>query len=431
MKRFLVALTLASLALVGWSAASAPAFAQPAAGRHIVDAAAVARINSTLQQMTSDGTIVGASALIFEHDREVYYGAFGYADREAHKPMARNTIVQIFSMTKPIVGVTLMTLYEQGKFNLDDPLSQYLPEYADVRVYAGVDASGQPILEAPHRPILVRDILRHTAGFANGKDDAGVGPLYATANPGDYNNTLTQLSQRLASVPLLYHPGEHWRYSNAVDIQARLVEVLSGEPFDRYVEEHVLRPLRMNETRYFVPPADRGRMAVIYDRVDDGTFTRRPDEQDYRFNFNHWPLTPGSFGFTSTLDNYMRFARMLQNGGELDGVRVLRRETVRLMSTNQLSDAITERWWLPSKGQVGFGIDFAVRLRPPQDADENNGQVGEFFWDGAASTLFWVDPVNDLEAVLFTQMMPFDKVHLHKRFRDAVYGPARLPPTAG
>jgi len=429
MKRILLALTLAASLLFG--AVSAPAFAQPAAARHIVDAAAIARINDTLRQMTSDGTIVGASALVFEHDQEVYYGAFGYADREAHRPMARNTIVQIFSMTKPIVGVALMTLYEQGKFNLDDPLSKYLPEYANVQVYAGADANGQPILEAPHRQILVRDITRHTAGFANGKDDAGVGPLYATADPGNYSNTLTQLSQRLASVPLLYHPGEHWRYSNAVDIQARLVEVLSGEPFDRYVEEHVLRPLHMNETRYFVPPADRGRMAVIYNRADDGTFTRKPDDEDYRFNFNHWPLTPGSFGFTSTLDNYMRFARMLQNGGELDGVRILRRETVRLMSTNQLSDTITERWWLPSKGQVGFGIDFAVRIRPPQDADENNGQVGEFFWDGAASTLFWVDPVNDLEAVLFTQMMPFDKVHLHKRFRDAIYGPARLPPTAG
>ncbi|MES1203699.1 MAG: serine hydrolase domain-containing protein, partial [Pseudomonadota bacterium] len=326
--------------------------------------------------------------------------------------------------------VALMTLYDQGKFSLDDELSKYLPEYANVRVYAGQDASGHPILEAPHRPILVRDIMRHTAGFANGAGDDGVGPLYAAANPGDFNNTLTQLSQKLASVPLLYHPGEHWRYSNAVDIQARLVEVLSGEPFDRYVQEHVLTPLRMTETRYFVPESDRGRMAVIYDRAEDGTFSRRPDDQLYRFNFNHWPLTPGSFGFTSTLDNYMRLARMLQNEGELDGARILKPETVRLMATSQLADSVTERWWLPSKGQVGFGIDFAVRVRPPQTAEENNGAVGEFFWDGAASTLFWVDPQNDLEAVLFTQMMPFDKVHLHKRFRDAVYGPAQIPPPA-
>jgi CubicO group peptidase (beta-lactamase class C family) len=429
MRRLLPVLTLVTLAFAGWTTTNTAATAQGEPARHVVDASAVARINQTLGQMTSDGTIVGVSALVYEHDREVYFGAFGNADREARKPMARNTLVQIFSMTKPIVGVTLMTLYEQGRFNLDDPLSMYLPEYATVRVYAGADANGRPILEAPHRPILVRDITRHTAGFANGPADPGVGPLYATADPTNITNTLAQLSAKLAATPLLYHPGEHWRYSNAVDIQARLVEVLSGGPFAQYLEAHVLRPLRMNDTRYFVPPADRDRMAVIYDRADSGTFTRRPDDQDYRYNFNHWPLTPGSSGLTSTLDDYMRFARMLQHGGELDGARVLRPETVRLMSTNQLSDAITERWWLPSKGQVGFGIDFAVRIRPPQDANENNGQVGEFFWDGAASTLFWVDPVNDLEAVLFTQMMPFDKVHLHKRFRDAIYGPARLPPT--
>ncbi len=432
MKRLLLVFTLAALAYAGWGATRTVAIAQTTSARHIVDAAAIARINDTLRQMTSDGTIVGVSALVFEHDREVYFGAFGDADREAHRPMARDTIAQIFSMTKPVTGVTLMTLYEQGKFNLDDPLSKYLPEYANVHVYAGKDASGQPILEAPHRQILVRDITRHTAGFANGAADEGVGPLYAAADPSNISNTLAQLSQKLAGIPLLYHPGEHWRYSNAVDIQARLVEVLSGEPYAQYLDEHVLRPLRMSTTRYFVPPADRGRMAVIYDRADNtGTFTRQPDARDYRYNFDHWPMTPGSSGLTSTVDDYMRFARMLQNGGELEGARVLRRETVRLMSTNQLSDAITERWWLPSKGQVGFGIDFAVRLRPPQDANENNGQVGEFFWDGAASTLFWIDPVNDLEAVLFTQMMPFDKVHLHKRFRDAIYGPARLPPTAG
>lgn len=433
MKPILLALSVGALALGGCATLATPSDRASAEAPHrfIVDSVATARINATLQDMTQSGAIVGASALIYEHGREVYYGAFGYADREAQRPYARNTIVQIFSMTKPIVGVALMTLYEQGKFNLDDPLSKYLPEYANVRVYAGQDAHGQPILEAPHREILVRDITRHTAGFANGAGDDNVGPLYAAADPGNYNNTLTQLSQRLASVPLLYHPGEHWRYSNAVDIQARLVEVLSGEPFDRYVQEHVLTPLRMNETRYYVPESDRGRMAVIYDRADDGAFTRKPDDEDYRFNTNHWALTPGSFGFTSTLDDYMRFARMLQNGGELDGVRVLRRETVRLMATNQLADSVTERWWLPSKGQVGFGIDFAVRIHPPQTSAENNGAVGEFFWDGAASTLFWVDPVNDLEAVLFTQMMPFDKVSLHKRFRDAVYGPARIPPVAG
>jgi CubicO group peptidase (beta-lactamase class C family) len=164
-------------------------------------------------------------------------------------------------------------------------------------------------------------------------------------------------------------------------------------------------------------------MAMIYNRSEDGVLTRA-NEGILSFNTRHWPYTPGDFGLTSTLDDYMRFARMLVNGGELDGVRVLKPETVKLMSTSQLDDAITDRSWLPSKGRVGFGIDFAVRTKPPADAKENNGVVGEFFWDGAASTLFWVDPVNQLTAVLFVQLMPFDKVGLHKGFRDAVYGPA-------
>ena len=162
-------------------------------------------------------------------------------------------------------------------------------------------------------------------------------------------------------------------------------------------------------------------------RTDDGVLTRAPDSVAFSFNTHHWALTPGSYGLTSTLDDYMRFARMLLNGGELDGVRILKPETVRLMATSHLADTITQRSWLPSKGQVGFGIDFAVRLRPPASAEENSGVVGEFFWDGAASTLFWVDPANQLAAVLFVQLMPFDRVHLHKRFRDAIYGPYRDP----
>ena len=149
--------------------------------------------------------------------------------------------------------------------------------------------------------------------------------------------------------------------------------------------------------------------------------TRVPDEQVLSFNTNQWPLTPGGWGFTSTLDDYMTFAQMLVNEGKLDGTRILEAETVELMATNHLSEDVTERLWLPSKGQVGFGIDFAVRLRPPASPEENNGVVGEFFWDGAASTLFWVDPQNELTAVFFVQKFPFAN-QMHKDFRDAVYG---------
>ena len=149
---------------------------------------------------------------------------------------------------------------------------------------------------------------------------------------------------------------------------------------------------------------------------------RTPADRDLYVNTKIWPLKPGGYGLTSTIDDYMRFARMLVNEGTLDGATILKPETIRLMATNQLADSVTERMWLPSKGQVGFGIDFAVRIRPPASPKEKNGVVGEFFWDGAASTLFWVDPVNELTAVLFVQIFPFDN-DLHKQFKDAVYGP--------
>ena len=271
--------------------------------------------------------------------------------------------------------------------------------------------------------MTIRDLTRHTSGLANSKDDPVVGALLEKADPGNIRNTLAQMTGKYAGLPLYFHPGDQWAYGPSVDIQARLVEVLSGQPFDVYMKAHVLDPLKMNETRYFVPESDRGRLAAGYERDNQtGELTRIPDDEVFEFNTKKWPFKPGGWGLTSTLDDYMRFTQMLVNEGTLDGVRILKPETVRLMATNQLSESIKERMWLPSKGQVGFGIDFAVRLRPPATANENNGAVGEFFWDGAASTLFWVDPVNDLTAVLFVQLKPFDRVQLHKKFRDAVYG---------
>jgi CubicO group peptidase (beta-lactamase class C family) len=391
--------------------------------RRLVGDATRRRIDSTLRSFVDSGHVAGISALVWEKGSESYFGAFGYADREARRPMTRDGIVQIYSMTKPTVGVALMQQYEAGKFQLDDPVSRYIPELAHVRVWAGVDSLGRTILEAPHRAMTIRDITRHTAGFATSPDNPGVGPLLRAADPGNRENTLTQLAAKLGSVPLWFHPGEKWEYGPSVDIQALLVERLSGQPFDQYLRQHVLDPLRMRETRYVVPAADVPRFAAMYVRGDSGRLTRVPDEQAHAFNLRPWPLTPGTYGLTSTIDDYMRFARMLLAGGTLDGVHILKPETVRLMATSHLSDSVTSRSWLPSKGQVGFGIDFAVRVRPPASPEENNGTVGEFFWDGAASTLFWVDPANDLAAVLFVQLMPFDGIGLHKSFRDAVYGP--------
>lgn len=387
----------------------------------IIDETATARIDSTLQSFVETGAAAGVSALIYEDGEEVYFKAVGQADREAGVPMGRNTLVQIFSMTKPITGVALMTLYEEGAFELDDPLSKYAPEFSDMTVYEGMDEDGNPILAEPNREITIRDITRHTAGFPNDANAEYVGPLLADAEPMNRENTLAEFAEKLGSLPLIFHPGEQWNYGMSVDVQAFLVERLSGQPFKEYVRKNVLDPLGMDETRYVVPESDRGRLAAVYAASEGDSLNRIPDEQILAFNTNEWPLTPGGWGFTSTLDDYMTFTQMLVNEGEVNGVRILEPETVELMATNQLSEDVTERHFLPSKGQVGFGIDFAVRLRPAQSPEENVGTVGEFFWDGLASTLFWVDPANELTAVFFVQKIPFDG-NLHKDLRDAVYG---------
>lgn len=387
----------------------------------IVTAAVKSRIDATLKSFTDSGKTTGVSALIFEKGKEVYYNAFGYADREGNRPMDRNTLVRIFSMTKPVTGVALMTLYEKGAFQLDDPLSKYAPEFADMKVYKGVDANGQLILEPARRAITIRDITRHTAGFA-GTEIPALATLVRQADAMNPANTLSEMARKLASVPLQFHPGDQWAYGPAVDVQAYLVERLSGKPFDEYLQSAIFGPLAMTNTRYLIPEGDRSRFAALYNRGNDGQLTRVPDEQANAINTKQWALKPGGWGLTSTLDDYMKFARMLVNKGRLGEVRILKPATVELMATNHLPDTISQRMWLPSKGRVGFGIDFAVRTQPPANKDENNGVVGEFFWDGAASTLFWVDPENELTAVLFTQLVPFDKVKLHKSFRDAVYG---------
>ena len=388
----------------------------------IVSSAVKNRIDSTLKSFIDSGKTAAVSALVFERGKEVYYGAYGYSDREAKTPMDRNTIVRIFSMTKPITGVALMTLYDKGAFQLDDPLSKYAPEFANMKVFKGVDAKGNPVLEPARRPITIRDITRHTAGFTGAADTSAPGKMFKAADPMNRENTLSEMAKRLASLPLQFDPGDQWAYGPSVDVQAYLVEKLSGKPFDQYVKETILDPLQMRETRYVVPGNDLQRFAALYDRNDSGVLSRAPEEQANSFNTKDWPLKPGGWGLTSTLDDYMKFAQMLVHKGKLGDVQILKPGTVELMATNHLSDTITQRMWLPSKGQVGFGIDFAVRTAQPQTKDENNGVVGEFFWDGAASTLFWVDPKNELSAVLFTQLMPFDRVQLHKRFRDAIYG---------
>lgn len=386
-----------------------------------------ARIDRALQDMVASGRAVGASALVWKNGREVYFGTAGQADREAKRPVRRDTLFQIYSMTKPVTGVALMQLWEQGKFGLDDPLALYLPEFANTKVFAGTGSTGSPILKTPDRPILIRDIMRHTAGFAYGAGTSYPEQEWARIDPLALDVDLAEFGRRLARIPLLFEPGARWHYSAAVDVQALLVERLTGKKFEDYVQQHVLQPLRMNETGWTQPEGRYGRLAGFYEKGKDGSLKKASESAARRLNFGPKKLTMGGAGLASTADDYMRLARMLLNAGELDGVRILQPSTVKLMATDQLDPKVTERSWLMSKGSGGFGLDVFVRTGRPRNAEENRGAVGEFFWDGMASTLFWVDPANKLTAVFLVQSVPFDG-SLHRDIRRAVYGDSYLGP---
>lgn len=378
-------------------------------------------MDKSIGGMVEEGALAGAVALVYKDGKEVYFGAFGMANRETGETMKRDTLVQLYSMSKPITSVAIMQQYEQGKFKFDDPIAMHAPEFANLKVYAGKDENGKMILEEPRRPVTVADFLRHTAGLASG-GDGEVAKMLAAADPGNWSNTLPEFAEKLGKVPLLYHPGDRWLYSAASDVQAFLVERLSGVPYDKYVQDNILTPLGMSETSYYVPEEKRHRMAIRY-RVSDAHTSKAVGKQEGEsINTKHWPMKPGGFGFVSKVDDYMTFAQMLLNGGTHNGTQILKPETIKLMATDHLPDTVGDRSWLPSKGQVGFGVNLAVRTDPPKTMDEDYGIVGEFFWDGYASTLFWVDPKTNLTAVILVQSIPIHSVKVHKRFRNAVYG---------
>jgi CubicO group peptidase (beta-lactamase class C family) len=391
--------------------------AAPASAEFAFDSA---RVERELREMVEDGRVAGAEVLVWKDGREVHYSAAGMADREARRPFARDTLVQIYSMTKPVTGVALMQLWEQGKFGLDDPLARHLPQFANLQVY---DESEPDKLRPPLRQVTIRDVMRHTAGFTYGNAGHPSDPTWNELQPLSLDHTLAQFAEAMPKVPLLYDPGTHWHYSAAVDVQARLVEVLSGQPFEDYVREHIFAPLGMNDSCWKCGADKRPRLAAIYRSADGSALTRMPDEEWLAMNFSGKPMTMGGAGIVSTIDDYMKFARMLLGEGELGGVRLLQPATVRLMATDHLDPRIApaDRSWLVGKGSGGFGLDFFVRTRPPQTAEENRGAVGEFFWDGRASTLFWVDPLNAMAVVFLTQKVEFDGI-LHHDIRDAIYG---------
>jgi CubicO group peptidase (beta-lactamase class C family) len=334
----------------------------------------------------------------------------------------------LYSMTKPVTGVALLSLYEQAKCKLADPVHRLLPEWRDVRVRVK-RPGGETELVAPEQPITVRDALMHMTGIGYGPPEARL-DLEALASGKsarrlDPTATLADLSRLLATEPLLFHPGQHWLYSWSTDLCARLVEVMSGQSFGDYLRATVFEPLGMSDTGFFVQKEAADRVAALYGRKADKTL-RLLDDPASGHLLRQPAFESGGGGLVGTLDDYARFCQMLLNGGELDGRRILGRPTVELMRTNHLPGGGEMADFVApgSYGEVGFegrgfGLTVAVGLGPARSGGV--GPAGEFMWGGAASTIFWIDPVEDLFVVFMTQLMPSGTFDFRGQLRALTY----------
>lgn len=391
-----------------------------------MSAARLARIAPAMQSYVDRGIYAGVSTIVARRGVVVQAGCYGLSDKEAGKAMTENTIFRIYSMTKPIVCTALMMLFEEAKFRLVDPVARYLPAFAAVKVLgpggARVDLK---------RPILVRDLMTHTNGLSyHFLSDSPVSDMYVDAKLLDPKVRLAEAIDDLARFPLAFQPGSRWHYSVGIDVAARLIEVVSGQALADFLRDRLLAPLGMVDTAFEVPADRRGRLAAMYGRPD----TSRPEAKFardfalWREGYNeridvsatHPPdalatFQRGGYGLFSTARDYLRFAEMLANGGELDGVRYLSRKTLALMHSNHLPQELLplELGGLPLPG-YGFGLGSRVAL----DVARTGGptSIGEFGWGGAAKTYFWVDPVEQIVGLFMAQSMSsFDLPELDLR----------------
>jgi CubicO group peptidase (beta-lactamase class C family) len=390
-----------------------------------MDGERLARIDEHLRRHYVDpGKIAGCQVAVARHGQLAHFSSHGMADVERAVPVADDTIWRIYSMTKPITGVALMTLYERGLFQLSDPVSRFIPSWRSLTVRERA-ADGAVRLVEPERPVSVRDVLMHTSGLGYEAlvdlEQLGTKPVAA---PGR-DLTLEALCERLAELPLHFQPGRHWLYSLGTDVCARLVEVLSGQSFDDYLAGVLFEPLGMPDTGFVVPEDQASRLAATYGRDDAKSLTLFEDPATSPYLRPHRFLSGGG-GLVSTTSDYLRFTQMLANGGELDGVRILGRKTVELMTANHLPDgaSLRERAMPGSYGEtgfegMGFGLTMAVAMTPAETGII--GSKGEFMWGGAASTIFWVDPVEDLTVVFMTQFMPSRTFNFRGQLKTLVY----------
>ncbi|MEM6264931.1 MAG: serine hydrolase domain-containing protein [Bacteroidota bacterium] len=366
------------------------------------------QMNRHFHQLVDEYQLAGIQTAVMRKGKLIHFDSYGYANIAEEKELDEASIFRIFSMTKPIVSVGLMQLYEQGKFDLEDPLHKFLPEYNQMQVFT--DSGLVPVIQ----PIRIIASLRHTSGFTYGRSQyPELDQLYAQANvhtSATNKEFVTQLSQ----FPLLFEPGTDWQYGFSTNICGYLIEVLSGKPLDEYLQEHILEPLQMKDTHFQVPEEKVGRFTVGYGWQEEGGLSIVENQRDNRY-VNEVTLFNGGGGLVSTTMDYLKFCQMMLNRGEANGNRILTGETVDLMLKDHLEEARDqqERLRLPP-GEYGFGLGFAVRGTGPNDLER------VFGWGGAVGTYFKIDIEHELVYVLMIQLSPYRQLRLRELFQQYV-----------
>jgi CubicO group peptidase (beta-lactamase class C family) len=353
------------------------------------------RLDAGMKAIVDNKQLAGVSTIVTRHGQIVQQMVYGKADLASDTPLAKDTIVRIYSMTKPITGVAMMILYEEGKWKPSDPISRYIPEFKDLKVFKSLDADGKPVAELPGHPPTMGELMSHTAGFTYGLfGSSPVDKMYQQANLLGAGS-LKEFIDKLAPLPLVYEPGQGWVYSVGVDVQGYLVEKLSGQPFADFLRERIFEPLGMNDTAFFVPQSKLSRLATIYQLTPQGLAPMPRDP-----NVSAAPGFPsGGGGLYSTGGDYLRFAQMLANQGELNGARILAPSSVALMTSNHVPDAVKAagKFGIGAyRQQPGFGFGFDVAIYEEPTRMGTSVGAGTYLWDGIAGTWFWVDPVNDI-----------------------------------
>ena len=373
------------------------------------------KIKPLMQRYVDENKLPGMITMVARHGKVVYSEAFGLMD--AGKPMQLNAIFRIASMTKPITSVAIMILYEEGYFQLDDPVSRYIPEFKDIKVFSFKDKNGIHV-EDQKKPMTISDLLTHTSGLGSGVENNPVDSIYRAENLSD--GTLKDMIHKLADIPLLYQPGTRWKYGRSTDVLAHLIEVISGKPFDIFLKERIFTPLKMKDTDYYVPKEKLNRVSAVYGLADNAGIEvlMNPEINNVSVPVK---FLSGNGGLVSTATDYMIFSQMLLNKGEYDGVRLLESKTVDLMTSNHISNEImpADEFFGPMLSGMGFGFGVAVIQENIQP--KTIGSKGSYWWSGAANTYFFIDPKEELILILMTQFVPSLYYPVNKEFRELVY----------